>query len=141
MVDIDETKIGAHAILINLQGKLILQKRDENEGIVNPGKIALFGGSLRKGETVLEGLKRELFEELELDISNAEICKVGTINKTKIVDGQDYEANIFIVKPVNENSLVVHEGAGYVCDYPCNLLKNEMLTRLTRMVIEKYLKN
>jgi len=48
MVDIKETNIGTGAILVNPQGKIILQQRDKKPGIVNPGMIAIFGGTLKK---------------------------------------------------------------------------------------------
>jgi len=139
MVDVEETKVGAHALLVNRDGKVILQQRDNNPGIVNPGLIAMFGGSLKAGDTLKSGLKRELEEELELNIESYDVKEVCVLYKTKEIDGQDYEAHIFVVKPVDERLLRVHEGSGFVCDYPDNMVKNDKLTRITKLALEKYL--
>lgn len=53
----------SHAIL-RLSGKYILQLRDDKPGIAARGQWSLFGGEINTGETPLEAMKRELFEEL-----------------------------------------------------------------------------
>ena len=140
MVDIEETNIGTGAILVNPQGKIILQQRDKKPEILNPGMIAIFGGILKKGDTVEDGLKRELNEELELDITGYRIKKLGVFIKTVEIDNIDDTIYIFVIKNVKEKSLVVHEGAGYICDWPEKILENKKLTRITRLAVETYLK-
>jgi 8-oxo-dGTP diphosphatase len=55
----------AVALAILQQGDhFLLQLRDDIPGIRYPGCWGLFGGHLEAGETPLEGLKRELKEEL-----------------------------------------------------------------------------
>lgn len=44
--------------------EFFLQKRDKNAS-TNPGLFGLFGGGCDEGETPLQGLKREVQEELE----------------------------------------------------------------------------
>ncbi len=139
MVDIEETKVGAHALLVTKEGKVILQQRDNNPGIVNPGLISTWGGSLQKDEMELAGLKRELFEETELNSENYQVNKLGVFKKTIEEDGIDYLANIFIVSDVDINDLEIHEGKGLVCDFPDELLKSNKLTRITRVVLQKYI--
>lgn len=55
----------SHAILL-LSGKYLLQLRDNIPTIAAPGEWSLFGGSLQRGEMPLAGIKREIFEELEI---------------------------------------------------------------------------
>ncbi|MBP9817896.1 NUDIX domain-containing protein [Candidatus Shapirobacteria bacterium] len=138
MVDIEETKVGAHALLVTSEGKIILQQRDEKPGIVNPGLISMFGGSAQKGELMEECLERELKEELEINIYLDQVKKLGIFYKTKEIDGQDYEANVFVVKGVEVEKLKVNEGKGIVCDCPAELLKLKKLTRVTRLALEHY---
>lgn len=45
-------------------GRFLFQLRDDIPGILYPGMIGLFGGHLEPGETALEGVCREVREEL-----------------------------------------------------------------------------
>lgn len=47
--------------------KLLIAKRSDNSSFL-PGKYELVGGHIEFGETVEEGLKREVREELHIDI-------------------------------------------------------------------------
>lgn len=55
----------AHAILL-FDGQYILQLRDNKPNIAVPGQWTLFGGMLAKGETPLQSIQREIFEELSI---------------------------------------------------------------------------
>lgn len=48
-----------------------MQLRDQREDIWYPGWWGCFGGALEAGESPIEGLKRELREELELEVHGA----------------------------------------------------------------------
>ena len=61
----------AMAILYR-QGKFLLQLRDNIPEIVYPGYWTLFGGHLEPGETPEDALKREIFEEINYLIPEAE---------------------------------------------------------------------
>ena len=139
MVDIEETNVGAHAMLVTNEGKIILQQRDNKPGIVNPGLISIWGGSLRLDESEEIGLKRELMEELEINIENYRVSKLGVFKKTAEEDGQNYLANVFIIENVKIEDLKIHEGKGVVGDYPAELLKSDKLTRITRLVLQSYI--
>lgn len=55
----------SHAIL-RLADKYVCQLRDDSPDIPSSGQWSLFGGKLNDGETPLEAIKRELFEELSI---------------------------------------------------------------------------
>lgn len=57
----------AHAVLI-VNGRYVLQHRDDKPGIAWPGAWSLFGGHLETGEDPLPGLTREIREELGLAV-------------------------------------------------------------------------
>jgi 8-oxo-dGTP diphosphatase len=51
------------------EGKFLMQLRDDNPNILYPGHWGLFGGHLESGETPIEGLKREVLEEIEYAVA------------------------------------------------------------------------
>jgi 8-oxo-dGTP pyrophosphatase MutT (NUDIX family) len=56
------------AILLAEDGHYVLQLRDDVPHIWYPGRWGLFGGSVDPGEDELTALRRELYEELELEL-------------------------------------------------------------------------
>jgi 8-oxo-dGTP pyrophosphatase MutT (NUDIX family) len=62
----------AHAVLL-VNDAYILQLRDDIPGIAARGKYALFGGSLEEGETPEAGLRREICEELSIQLSEVRL--------------------------------------------------------------------
>lgn len=55
----------AHTILL-LEGRYILQLRDDKPDIAAPGQWSLFGGMIAADETPLKCIQREIFEELSI---------------------------------------------------------------------------
>ena len=53
----------AGAIIVDTQGRYLLQRRDNKPEIRFPGKVGLFGGHQEIGETSLECVVREVHEE------------------------------------------------------------------------------
>lgn len=54
----------ATALLVDADGRFLLQHRDDKPEIANPGKWGSFGGEIEPGETPDEGFLREMREEL-----------------------------------------------------------------------------
>lgn len=138
-VDVEETNVGAHAILIDTKGRIILQQRDSNPKIDNPGMITMFGGTINKSETEIQGLKRELREELEFVPNDHDIKKLNTYFKTKEKDGIEYSINVFIIKNVDIKNLKMNEGAGLVHDFPKTIITNPKLTRICKLAIQDFM--
>lgn len=61
---------GVSAILINAQGQLLLQQRDDNPAIRYPAHWSLFGGSIEEGETSATAVAREVKEEIDFEMRN-----------------------------------------------------------------------
>lgn len=55
------------AILVDSGGKFLLVKRDKNDDWM-PSKWAFVGGGIESGENKLDGIKREIFEEIGINI-------------------------------------------------------------------------
>jgi 8-oxo-dGTP pyrophosphatase MutT (NUDIX family) len=90
----------------------LLQLRDAKPEIWYPSCWALFGGGVEPGEDPVVALKRELLEELELDIEGAEFFArfdfdIGGLSLPR------YYRNCYIVSidRALEERLVLHEGA------------------------------
>lgn len=56
------------AILLNDAGEVLLQQRDDTPGLRYAGQWTLFGGAVEAGETFDEAIRRELVEELALEL-------------------------------------------------------------------------
>src|SRR3954463_13521581 len=52
------------ALLIDEQGRLVIQLRDNKSGLLFPAHWATLGGGIEKGETPDEAMRRELEEEI-----------------------------------------------------------------------------
>lgn len=59
---------GVAAILVNPEGKILLQQRDDRPDLLYGGYWTTFGGGIEPGETPDEAVRRELLEEIELDL-------------------------------------------------------------------------
>jgi len=53
------------ALLIDHQGKLVIQLRDDKPGLLFPAHWATLGGAIEAGETSDQAMRRELDEEIE----------------------------------------------------------------------------
>ena len=73
--------------------RILLQLRDNKRGIANPGKWALLGGRLEVDETPLQGIKRELKEEVDCPIYN-----LFYVDKIKIKNYQNKDETFFLFR-------------------------------------------
>jgi 8-oxo-dGTP pyrophosphatase MutT (NUDIX family) len=65
------TSDAAAALLVLEDGRYLLQLRDDIPQIWYPGHWGLFGGAVDAGEDALAALRRELREELDLEVGEA----------------------------------------------------------------------
>lgn len=56
------------AVLLNEQGEVLLQQRDEKPTLRYSGYWTFFGGAVEAGESPDEAIERELREELEIEL-------------------------------------------------------------------------
>ena len=59
--------------VIYSKDKILLQLRDQKPNIFYPGVWGLFGGGVDDGEKPIDALKRELLEEIGLEIKSAKL--------------------------------------------------------------------
>lgn len=101
----------AAIICVEADGYL-MQLRDERLDIWYPGHWGLFGGALEPGEDPLRALARELHEELELDVGEAEFFARIDFDLGGLGLPRYYRSyyTVRITREV-ESRLVLHEGA------------------------------
>ena len=121
------------ALLVDTNGKLIAQQRDDKPGITNPGMVSLFGGTSHEGESPIETLRRELQEELELEVNSNSLL----LQTVKHENGTNVACSIYIVTGVDAEKLKLHEGAGFATGTPEELL-NRSVTAVTQQAIEAF---
>ncbi len=104
----------AAALLVTPDGHYLMQLRDDSPGITFPGFFCFFGGELEPGEEPKAGLRRELREELDLEVEAGDISYFSQFVFDAIyTDGgirQRYYFEISI-DPGVIDTLVLHEGA------------------------------
>ncbi|MFH1770898.1 MAG: NUDIX domain-containing protein [archaeon] len=61
---------GVKAILVNSEGKLLMQHREDKPGFDFPNTWSLFGGAIDEGETAEEAIVREIKEEIDYDVND-----------------------------------------------------------------------
>ena len=121
------------ALLVDTNGKLIAQQRDDKPGITNPGMVSLFGGTSHEGELPIETLRRELQKELELEVSSNNLL----LQTVKHENGTNVACSIYIVTGVDAEKLELHEGAGFAMGTPEELLSRSV-TAVTQQAIEAF---
>ena len=67
-----EFKLSVRTWILNSKGELLIQKRNESLKR-NPGKWAFTGGAVDTNETSLNGAKREVKEEIGIEVKDEEI--------------------------------------------------------------------
>ena len=122
------------ALLVDTNGKLIAQQRDDKPGITNPGMVSLFGGTSHEGESPIETLRRELQEELELEVNSNNLL----LQTIKHENGTNVACSIYIVTGVDAEKLKLHEGAGFATGTPEELLSRPV-TGVTQQAIEAFM--
>jgi len=102
----------ASAIMIDTQGRFLLQQRDQAPGIAQPGKIGLFGGHREVGETYLECVVREVYEEIGYFISADRFEHLVSYSGTEFdIDGDTMRGEFFIARDIPIDELNVTEGS------------------------------
>jgi ADP-ribose pyrophosphatase YjhB (NUDIX family) len=97
-------------MLVNRRGHVLLQQRDDRPDLAYANHWTLFGGQVEEGETPEECIRRELKEELDLDLPveywTTVECPARTTAET-VVYNHLYVGKM--TRPIEE--LTLYEGA------------------------------
>ena len=105
---------GVSAILINPQGQVLLQQRDDNPAIRYPGHWSLFGGTIEDDESADEAVAREVQEEIDFELRNFGLFREFVQNnKREFAYAGELTAGL--------DELTLREGQGMNFFYPSQL--------------------
>jgi mutator protein MutT len=82
-------------IITNSRGELVVVSKADNDTFISPG------GKIEKGESKLEALKRELNEELSVDLLDAEFFKTYSSNRAVHDPEFSLDIHVYLVKEYN----------------------------------------
>lgn len=106
------------AILLDTSGNLLLQQRDDIPTILQPGKIALFGGHCEDGETCLQCAVREIHEEISYPVSAGQFELLARYRGADIDVPENttgtLDCEIFLVRDIPLDKLVITEGTLFI---------------------------
>jgi 8-oxo-dGTP pyrophosphatase MutT (NUDIX family) len=142
---------GAHALLVGENGKILLVRKGSayRYDAVNAGRVSMFGGRVETNEEPEAALRRELIEELALEVSTLHVEPLNTYQKTKGQDGADVDVHVFVVEGVDSSTLKIREedqattkdldaNEAIVEGSPDELLGRVDLTRITTLALREY---
>jgi len=102
----------ACAIVLDTFGRFLLQQRDDVPGILDPGKVALFGGHREGEETYLECAVREIHEELGYFVSPERFEHLISHSGDDLdIEGGTVSAEFFVVRDIPVEAVSVTEGS------------------------------
>lgn len=105
------------AIVIDTQGRFLLQQRENIPTIYLPGMISLFGGHREDSETFDECIARELHEEFSLFIAPERIEHLGSHRGLDIDLGEGTAAcEFYFVRGLRVEDIIVTEGSLLIVD-------------------------
>lgn len=127
-------KFWAGGFLYNpLAKKVFLHKRDGNTKF-NPNSLAFFGGLNEGKETPKECFKRELFEEIGLDVKQEEI---NFLDEYLNVELNTYRYVFYVESDVKVENLALGEGEGFDW-YDVATVFKEKITEKTERDLRKF---
>jgi 8-oxo-dGTP diphosphatase len=101
----------ACALLIDTQGRFLLQQRDDIPGINFPGRTGLFGGHRENGESFLECVVREINEEISYFVGRESFRHLVTYDGIIDTNGTRAHGEIFVADGIPVDRLVITEGS------------------------------
>ena len=102
------------ALIVLDDSSYVLQHRDDKPDIWYPDHWGCFGGSVDAGEQPLEALRRELYEELELEFDEADYFTRFDFDLTRLGAGRYYRMFFVVSVSARQYSrLVLHEGEAF----------------------------
>jgi 8-oxo-dGTP pyrophosphatase MutT (NUDIX family) len=99
------------AILIDRNGHVLLQRRDDKPDIVQPGKVGLFGGHREGDESFIDCIVREIAEEISCRVPAERFQHLLSFNGPD-PDNSDgrVKGEFFVAHDIPTGELTITEG-------------------------------
>ncbi|HSX36473.1 MAG TPA: NUDIX domain-containing protein [Patescibacteria group bacterium] len=122
----DQPKEFASVILKSLDGRFILQLRDDKPEIVDPGKLSLFASRIQDGEEPLDAAVRTLREETTLVRPKENLTFYTHFIKDPARHTDAGGSHVFVATvPVDPTKITVRQGQGYRLKSPNEIAEAE----------------
>jgi 8-oxo-dGTP diphosphatase len=128
----------AGVIVVTPDNGVILQVRDDNPAIKDPGKLSIFAGRMKEGESPLAAAIRELEEETTVQARPEELEFFVAYQKDVVRHGDNNISNIFIVRDVEVESVHIHEGQGYRVVHDASDVTEENCALISYDILQEY---
>lgn len=108
-VDDDEgQRRAAMLLIVTDDGRLLLHHRDDKPGIPHPDCWAGFGGAVEDGETPLEALRREIIEEIGVEVQGPR-----PLGEAVDIEGDGRLVSLYyMIGGIDPDDIDLREGAG-----------------------------
>lgn len=129
---------GVGVIFVGLDGRVIVQQRDEYAKN-SPNMLALFGGGREEGESPEECLIREMQEEINISFDPQEHRLSVLCDTINTAVSKDDKMRIYIVAGINPDEIVIGEGVGFQ-ELTQAESQSDKITIFTQQMLTRYWK-
>jgi 8-oxo-dGTP diphosphatase len=130
----------ACALLIDTRGRFLLQRRDDIPGILQPGKVGLFGGHREGNETYLQCVVREVCEEISHFVRARRFKHLTTYDGPDLDGpGGSVRGEFFVAYDISLDKLTITEGALLVVQRDRAMTIESELTPFASLAVRRFL--
>lgn len=134
------------AFIVSADEKMLLGHN--KKGGVYQGVLVIPGGGIEEGETKIEALAREIWEEVKIDIASADIKELGEssgesekyikeLGEVALVKMTFFDYEVRLVQPANEIEAVSEDDFEFVGWFPLSELNSLHLGPATRATLAR----
>ena len=125
----------ASVILIAEDGRVLLQRRDNNAEIRDPGMLSIFAGAALHGEAPEQTALREIEEETTLILTPNDVTFVGEATYN------GHHSMVFVAHAIEPSSITIREGAGVEAIALQSLHERADIAPISKIALELYVQS
>ena len=125
----------ASVILIAEDGRVLLQRRDNNAEIRDPGMLSIFAGAALHVETPEQTALREIEDETTLILTPNDVTFVGEATYN------GHHSMVFVAHAIEPSSITIREGAGVEAIALQSLHERADIAPISKIALELYVQS